>query len=119
MKRFLIFAGFRYYPDGGMSDYRGAYDSFEQARAAVDTLLIPADEEWSKLVGEPIKYRQPVWAEIAENTDGGLKLITTLDGDGDNEHRNLNVNEDGTWTIKYALRENPGPFVSKGFTERA
>lgn len=36
MKRFLVFAGSNYYPCGGWSDFVGAYDSLEEARAAAE-----------------------------------------------------------------------------------
>jgi len=32
MKRFLLFYGQNYYPDGGWRDYIGAYDSLEEAQ---------------------------------------------------------------------------------------
>ncbi len=53
MKRVFLFAGETYYPSGGMSDYRGAFDSIEEAKAALDR------EDWE-------------WGQIAELTDEGL-----------------------------------------------
>jgi len=34
LKRFLLFAGDNYYPRGGWDDFRGSYDSLEEALAA-------------------------------------------------------------------------------------
>jgi hypothetical protein len=38
MKRFLVFAGDMYYPDGGWNDFRGAYDTLKEAKARVDEI---------------------------------------------------------------------------------
>ena len=35
MKRFLLFAGASYYPQGGMHDFRDAFDSAEEAMNAL------------------------------------------------------------------------------------
>lgn len=35
MKRYLAFAGDNYYPDGGWEDFRGDFDTCEEAVAAV------------------------------------------------------------------------------------
>lgn len=32
MKRYALFAGNQYYPAGGWSDYRGAFDTMDEAR---------------------------------------------------------------------------------------
>lgn len=34
MKRYLLFAGEEYYPSGGWNDFRGAFDTLEEARLA-------------------------------------------------------------------------------------
>ncbi len=33
MKRFLVFAGDAYYPDGGMNDFQEDFDTLEEARS--------------------------------------------------------------------------------------
>ena len=33
MKRFLVFAGYCYYPDGGMNDFLEDFDTLEEARS--------------------------------------------------------------------------------------
>jgi hypothetical protein len=33
MKRFLVFAGYCYYPDGGMDDFQEDFDTLEEARS--------------------------------------------------------------------------------------
>ena len=33
-KRYILFAGDQYYPGGGMEDFRGTFDTVEEARAA-------------------------------------------------------------------------------------
>lgn len=32
MKRYMLFAGWDYYPSGGMRDFVGSYDTFDEAR---------------------------------------------------------------------------------------
>lgn len=46
---YAVFAGNDYYPIGGWSDYRGAY---EDAQAAVDIAeaLVKGREEWAEVV---------------------------------------------------------------------
>jgi hypothetical protein len=34
LKRFLVFAGDDYYPSGGWGDFRGSYDTLEEALAS-------------------------------------------------------------------------------------
>jgi hypothetical protein len=34
MKRFLLFAGYDYYPHGGWNDFKGAFDTIEEAQTA-------------------------------------------------------------------------------------
>jgi hypothetical protein len=36
VKRFLFFANDTYYPCGGWGDFQGAFDTLEEAKAAVD-----------------------------------------------------------------------------------
>lgn len=36
MKRYLLFAGSTYYPAGGWHDFRGDFDSIEEAKAKID-----------------------------------------------------------------------------------
>lgn len=43
MKRYWLFYGTVYYPSGGMKDYKGDYDTLEEAKAA---FLKWAEEEW-------------------------------------------------------------------------
>ncbi len=44
MKRFLLFSGSNYYPHGGWDDFRGSYDSCEEALAA------PRHGDWWQVV---------------------------------------------------------------------
>ena len=32
MKKYLLFAGHRYYPDGGFDDFRGSFNSIDEAK---------------------------------------------------------------------------------------
>ena len=36
VKRYMLFAGDQYYPNGGMRDYQGSYDTVDEARLEVD-----------------------------------------------------------------------------------
>lgn len=37
MKRFMLFAGENYYPCGGMEDFKGSFDTYEEAEEYVNT----------------------------------------------------------------------------------
>lgn len=39
MKRFLVFLGHNYYPNGGMADFFNCYDSLEEARKELELKL--------------------------------------------------------------------------------
>jgi len=61
-KRYFLFAGVDYYPEGGAYDFMGSYETLEAARAA-----------------KPDDYRAE-WAQIAYLTDGGtLEIVETFD----------------------------------------
>ena len=45
LKRYLLFAGMQYYPEGGWSDFKGAFDSPEDARSFLDD-----DWDWFEIV---------------------------------------------------------------------
>lgn len=38
MKRYLLFSGQCYYPSGGIDDFNGDFDSFEEAKSEYETL---------------------------------------------------------------------------------
>ena len=44
LKRFLLFAGGSYYPNGGWLDFVGSYDTFPEAEKAVP------DRDWAQVV---------------------------------------------------------------------
>lgn len=46
MKRYLLFGGSTYYPEGGWADFRGAFDSIEEAVDYVLTLSKYYREWW-------------------------------------------------------------------------
>lgn len=46
MKRFLVFAFDHYYPKGGMNDFKGSFDTKEEAIAFSNTLQNVPDESW-------------------------------------------------------------------------
>lgn len=48
MKRYLLFAGDVYYPVGGWDDFRGAYDTIEEAQSA--SLAYRDTYEWFHIV---------------------------------------------------------------------
>lgn len=62
MKRYLVFAGKNYYPGGGWSDFRGAFDDLESAAA-----------EAARLVLEP-KHDEDAWGN-----DGRLEWSHCVD----------------------------------------
>ncbi len=52
MKRFLLFAWYQFYPEGGMNDFVNSYDTVEEAKADVS------------------KYEKLDYAEIIDSTTG-------------------------------------------------
>ena len=50
MKRFLLFAGEEYYPSGGWYDFRGAFDTVEEAKLAVFKLRGCENGYWSQII---------------------------------------------------------------------
>ena len=59
MKRYIVFAGFDYYPGGGWDDFAGSFDTLSEAQAAGiadhgDWFQILDTQTW-ELVNEPTK----------------------------------------------------------------
>lgn len=55
MNRFLLFAGDRYYPEGGWNDYKRGFDSRREAEKAGDAGLKTGDKrgwEWYQVVDQ-------------------------------------------------------------------
>ena len=40
MQRFVLFAGSNYYPAGGLDDFRGTFDSLDDAKTHLQTMLV-------------------------------------------------------------------------------
>lgn len=49
IKRYVVFAGEHYYPSGGWGDYRGSFDTLEEAQALIGTLG-PSTYDWAHVV---------------------------------------------------------------------
>lgn len=47
MKRYLLFAGYAYYPGGGMHDFYSSHDTAEDAKNAAMPLMLESDGEFS------------------------------------------------------------------------
>jgi hypothetical protein len=66
MKPYLVFAGDVYYPLGGFDDFKGSFDTLEEAQAA-----IPEDDfTWGHIVHEGaivLKYREGKKQVLNEN----------------------------------------------------
>lgn len=43
-KRFLVFAGYNYYPGGGFNDYRGTADTFDESKDILKSYF--QNESW-------------------------------------------------------------------------
>jgi len=65
MKRFLLFAGDCYYPEGGAEDFIGGCDTMEEA----ETLLLGNDDDWGK---PSCRYRNASsqWANVLDPATG-------------------------------------------------
>lgn len=46
MKRFLVFAGDCYYPEGGMNDFQGDFDTLEEARSFESKIKEKFESDW-------------------------------------------------------------------------
>lgn len=47
MKRYLVFAFREYYPDGGMKDLYGHYDTIEEVMSAIETIIKEEDSRYN------------------------------------------------------------------------
>lgn len=68
MKRYWLFAGKEYYPNGGMEDYKADFDSVEDAKAAFDSAQAAEEKD----------YRKSDWAHIADSHTG--KIVMQFNG---------------------------------------
>lgn len=62
-KRYLLFYGDIYYPQGGMDDYKNSFDSLEEAVIFVDTYI--NENKIYDTVQEEWEYR---WAHVYDIT---------------------------------------------------
>lgn len=47
MKRFLLFSGYNYYPNGGWLDLKGSYDTIEEVN---DAIVTNPSDDWYQIV---------------------------------------------------------------------
>jgi len=71
IKRFLLFAGNDYYPEGGANDFKGSYDSIEDAVKAHNPKEFEYDGGWANifdLENEKIvkQFHMSVWYNHGE-----------------------------------------------------
>jgi len=50
MKRFLVFSGDTYYPCGGWDDFKGDFESLEEAKEFALRMLKEEHEDWTHVV---------------------------------------------------------------------
>lgn len=50
MKRYLVFAGSRYYPDGGWSDFKASFDTTDEAWKFAKEFCQESEYHWSHFV---------------------------------------------------------------------
>lgn len=70
MKRFLVFAGQSYYPEGGMDDFVGDYETLGAAEATAR----------EKLLGTPGKWDDADWAHVYDTKNRKRIAVKTLGG---------------------------------------
>lgn len=69
MKRFYLFAGYNFCPGGGLGDYRGAFDTKEDAMGFCSI----QSEPYPAMIVPGTNYDDEVdWASVIEATDSGL-----------------------------------------------
>lgn len=49
MKRFLLFAGMEYYPNGGWGDFRNSFDTLEEAKREILVEIVQGND-WYQIV---------------------------------------------------------------------
>ncbi len=69
MKPYLLFAGANYYPGGGISDYQGDFDSFDEAHNAMclNNEIYKANRLYKNDKGDYIQYWD--WWQIVQSSD--------------------------------------------------
>jgi len=51
LKRFLLFAGEHYYPQGGVNDLQNSFTTLEEARVAANSMIrIRVDIQWANIL---------------------------------------------------------------------
>lgn len=70
MKRFLLFAGSRYYPSGGWGDFLGDFESAREARG-----------EFKRLYREQTKLSSDAWYEVVDTVTMKKVIDRRLIGD--------------------------------------
>ncbi len=63
MKAYLLFTGEHYYPNGGMNDYRGEFDSFDEAKSFFERGFY---SEWDDDKEFPRRWD---WYQIVQSSD--------------------------------------------------
>lgn len=58
---YILFAAHCYYPNGGIDDYRGKFDTIEEAKSAFDA--------WCDEAIQPSDTDDDVWGQIATHED--------------------------------------------------
>ena len=49
MKRFFVFAGYTYYPAGGWDDFKGDFDTLEEAQSHLQSENVK-ETDWQQIV---------------------------------------------------------------------
>ena len=62
MKRYMTFSGYRYYPGGGMDDFKGDFDTLDEAITFIKGLANENCHDWLH-VWDTIENVE-VWREI-------------------------------------------------------
>lgn len=50
MERFLVFAGYRYYPRGGYDDYQDGFETLDEAKEYCGRLLRDHGRDWAHVL---------------------------------------------------------------------
>lgn len=77
MKAYILFAGQRYYPQGGMDDYKGSFDSVDDAITAVEKNNKQYDDYWNDVEGAEHTIRWEWW-HVVQTSD--MTCVTDSEG---------------------------------------
>ena len=76
MKRYLAFFGYVYYPEGGMNDFAGDFDTFAEAIACLEETLSIEKQLIEGYYEDKEKWCEH-WADVYDTKEGKVIFSTS------------------------------------------